>query len=142
MSYLPPQSIHFDARYQTVETIGAWEIRSVPYTDPSYTSYFRADCLPVQLLHRATGLSILTATRRTCGKFEVLVPESLQGKTLVAGCPRRARGLIALRSATYQALKDAIKAEFGIIAPEYDAFATYSLMDRPGPKEAAGFNAA
>ena len=142
MNYLQPQSIHHDARYQTVETVGAWEIRSVPYSDPSYTSYFRADCLPVQLLHRSTGLSILTATRRTCGKFEVLIPESLQGKTLASGCPRRLRAIAALRSATYQALRDAIKAEFGIVAPEQECFATYSLMDRPGPKESAGFNAA
>lgn len=141
MTFVPPQSIHYDPRFQTVESVGVWDIRCVPFTDPSYASYFRADCLPVQLFHRPTGLSILTATRRTCGKFEVLVPEPLQGRSMTSGCRCRSRSLVAMRSPTYQGLREAIQAEFGILAPDYDTFAAYSLMDRPGPKEAAGFNA-
>lgn len=134
-----PQSIHNDARYQTVETVGAWDIRCVPYSDPSYNAYFRADCLPVQLVHRPTGISILTATRRTCGKFEAMIPQTLQGKS--SNCCRRCRTVMAMRSVTYEALRDVLQREYGVVAPDPETFSTYALTDRPGPKEAAGFNA-
>lgn len=128
---------HRDSRYQTLEVVKDWEIRAFDADHPDYALCFNADCMPIQLLHRPTGTSLLTASTRTCQSFELMLPENvrpLPGRPVVS---RDGRRLCVLRCRCYWSLYQILAADFGVTAPRPVDFMSYALMDRPGPKELA-----
>jgi hypothetical protein len=66
-----PPAPHDPREREVVGRVGAWEIRQFPPSDPKLAYFGGRGFLHIQLWHPERGVSILTPSRLTGGRFDV-----------------------------------------------------------------------
>lgn len=130
-----------DDLYETIEWIDGWEVRTVSYRHPEYPRLLLADCLPMQLRHRRSGIVLFSVTWKTGNRWELHIPQGLiEQRELADDSESALKGpaicnLSRLRFSCYLTACSFLESEFGVYLPPLGAVIGYAMCDRPGPDE-------
>lgn len=91
---------HQPSRRVVVDSLGGWEMRAYARNSSLHAHHASRGELHLQLLHAATGVSVLTRSALTGGKFEVLHGRNRYRARCWAGV-QRVLGALALPTAKW-----------------------------------------